>query len=84
MTLAQLLEVDVDQLEKLTDAQLDEICKPFYQITRPELAASDRKQSSLNLNVPRTNKSMSPEERNKRNQIEVAKALAKSMGYNIK
>lgn len=38
MTIEELLECSAEQLEKMTDAELEEHFKPFLQITRPELA----------------------------------------------
>lgn len=38
MTLSELAELTADKLEKLTDKELEEILKPYYNVTRPELA----------------------------------------------
>ena len=44
MTLEALLHCEEpDTLEKLTDKQLDEILSPYYNVTRPELAAVEKK-----------------------------------------
>lgn len=37
MTIEQLTGLDIDQLEKFTDDELTEICRPYFTITRPEL-----------------------------------------------
>lgn len=38
MTLEALMDLPADDWEKLTDDQLLEMCKPFFNVTRPELA----------------------------------------------
>jgi len=43
MTLEQLLDCNADELEKLTDSQLNEFFSPFYNVTRPELAPKPNK-----------------------------------------
>lgn len=44
MTLEQLTKCNADELEKLTDAQLLEHFKPFFNVTRPEFAQKQKKQ----------------------------------------
>jgi len=36
MKLEDLLEMSADQLEKMTDKELEEWCKPFFDVTRPD------------------------------------------------
>lgn len=38
MTLELLLESSADELDKLTDEQLREYFKPYFAVTRPEMA----------------------------------------------
>lgn len=45
MTLSELAELTADKLEKLTDKELEEILKPYYNVTRPELAP--KKQTTM-------------------------------------
>lgn len=45
MTITQLAELTADQLKALTDKQLDEILRPYYTVTRPELAPKPVKNS---------------------------------------
>ena len=47
MTLDQLLDSHADELEKLTDAQLNELFSPFYNVTRPELAPRPQRQAEF-------------------------------------
>ena len=42
MTIDQLVELDADAWDKLDDAALMEIFKPFLNVTRPELARAQR------------------------------------------
>lgn len=44
MTIEQLLDCSADELEKMTDAQLNEYFSPFFQVTRPELAPKPQQQ----------------------------------------
>lgn len=82
MTLAELLDVPIDVIEKLTDDELNKICEPFFNITRPELAKKERQQT-LNI-ATQVRKTMSPEERQKQMQIEIAKSLARKMGIGLR
>lgn len=36
MKLEDLLEMSADQLEKITDKELEDWCKPFFDVTRPD------------------------------------------------
>ena len=38
MTIEQLLDCDVSELEKLSDAELEKILAPHFNVTRPEFA----------------------------------------------
>jgi len=42
MTLEELYDMNADQLEKLTDAQVIELFAPFFNVTRPELVERAR------------------------------------------
>lgn len=42
MTLNELLDGDIEKLEKMTDAELLEYCKPYFTVTRPEMAVRDK------------------------------------------
>ena len=37
MTYEDILEMSASELEKLTDQQLEEVFKPYFNVTRPEL-----------------------------------------------
>ena len=37
MTIEELADLSADKLSKLTDSELDEILKPYYTATRPEM-----------------------------------------------
>lgn len=55
MTLDQLADLDADELEKLTPQQLEEILKPYFNITRPEIAGkrdSGKKEEQLKVYIP--------------------------------
>lgn len=43
MTIEELAELSGDALEKLTDKELEEILKPYFIVTRPELAPRQEK-----------------------------------------
>ena len=51
-TLEQLVEMSADQLEKMTDAELMEIFKPFLNVTRPELAKVNHKPKDQYKGLP--------------------------------
>jgi hypothetical protein len=38
MTISEILGMDIDTLESLSKEELEEYCKPFLNITRPDLA----------------------------------------------
>lgn len=42
MTLNELLDGDIETLEKMTDTELLAYCQPYFNVTRPELAVRDR------------------------------------------
>jgi hypothetical protein len=39
MTLSELCQCNAETLEKLTQEELDAICMPYWNVTRPEMAA---------------------------------------------
>lgn len=43
MTIEELAELTPEKLEALSDKELDEILKPYYMITRPEIAPKPQK-----------------------------------------
>lgn len=58
MTLEELLESSADELDKLDDKQLLEYFKPYFAVTRPEMArkASDSPKYSVGPSAPPTSK----------------------------
>jgi len=44
MTIDELADLTADKLEKLSDKELDEILKPYYTVTRPEMVQHRVKQ----------------------------------------
>jgi hypothetical protein len=73
MTLKQLLESSADDLEKLTDAQLEEWFAPMFNVTRPD--ASARASTS--------GKSSSFQSREEAAKVAKAKAIASSFGIDL-
>lgn len=57
MTLEQLLESSADELDKLDDKQLLEYFKPYFAVTRPEMA---RKVNESNGSSTRSSGQSSP------------------------
>lgn len=49
MTIDQLVELDADEWDKLSDAQLMEIFKPFLSVTRPEIVRANRPKQSITM-----------------------------------
>lgn len=39
MSLEELLDMSADQLEKMTDKELEDYFRPFFNVTRPEQVA---------------------------------------------
>lgn len=68
MTLEQLLNSSADELEKLTDKQLEDFFAPYFKVTRPELAEKPEQ------NKPRTY-TPNPMEEKRKKAIEMAKKL---------
>lgn len=44
MTLDELLDKPIDYVEKVTDEELIEICKQYFNVTRPSLVRAAREQ----------------------------------------
>jgi len=42
MTLEEFFDLSPEQMQKMTDAELEEFWKPYFPTTRPELAAIQR------------------------------------------
>jgi hypothetical protein len=77
MKLEDLLTYSADELDKLTDQQIEELCAPWYPKCRPELQPVTEKRTS-------NQKNNSNVDRQQQLKINDAIALAKSMGINIK
>jgi hypothetical protein len=77
MTLTQLLELPADDLEKLSDKELDAICAPYWNVTRPDLA----KVKVVEESRPKPKKL---EDSEKMAKLKQAEALARQMGLNLK
>lgn len=74
MTLEKLLGLTADELDKITDQALEDICKPFFNVTRPG------EQPELNLAskaaATKAKKPLTPEEIQSKMNVEKAKLLA--------
>ena len=72
MTIEELLDYDAAKLAKMTDAELDAYFKPFYTVTRPELAPK-----------PINNKPRSIKYSNNDPKRQLALAMLKSLGVDM-
>lgn len=48
MTIEDLADLSADKLEKLTDKELEDILRPYFIVTRPELAPKPEKRQESN------------------------------------
>lgn len=59
MTIVELLNMDVAKLEAMSDKELEAHCRPFFNITRPELAEKPKASSgSVRKSQSSQNKSL--------------------------
>lgn len=81
MTLDQILNFNAEEFSKLSEAQLIEICKPYFHITRPELyvrpLSEKKKQTDVLSGLIKI-----AEDRIKEEKIKMARALMAK--HNIK
>jgi hypothetical protein len=79
MTLEKLLGMTADELDQISEAQLEEICKPFFNVTRPSAEGVITKKSVVKGKAPTAEeiKKMREIEQNKMkaNQILAATGL---------
>lgn len=86
MTIEQLLDCDVSELEKLSDTELEKILAPYFNVTRPELGAHTKKTSNsgntktvTSIRAPKTAADWEKQEK-----MKAAMELARQMGINLK
>ena len=60
MKLEDLLEMSADQLEKMTDKELEEWCKPFFDVTRPDRVRAIKAKNPHKTNNSSSSKSYMP------------------------
>ena len=76
MTIEQLLEIDADTLEKMTDAQLMDFFKPYLVYVKPD--KHQQPQQVSKTSIRKNNKQMSTDA-----NMEKAKMIAKQMGIDF-
>lgn len=79
MNLETLLEWDSKKFNQLSEVQLIELCKPFWNITRPLLA----KENNIKTHKPSAPKPLSIEDKIKQEKMKMAKELIAKMGIKI-
>lgn len=72
MTIEELLEFPIEKLEQLSDKELEEVFKPYFSITRPEVS------SSLS-----SNKKVTKDDIETKLKMQKAKELAKKFGFDL-
>lgn len=77
MTLEELIGCSADQLEALSDAQLEAILAPYFKVTRPEFAGKTQGTKQVK-SVPRK-----LEDANERAQKEAALNIARKFGFKV-
>jgi hypothetical protein len=71
MKLEDLCECNADALEKLSDEELDKIVMPYWNVTRPEMAALQPKKEPTRF--------LTPEEIEKNKKIARAKEVVQML-----
>jgi hypothetical protein len=85
MTIEQLLDCSADELEKLSDTELEKILAPYFNVTRPELGAHVKKTSTSNAKVVTSIKApKTAADWEKQEKMKAAYEMAKQMGINLK
>jgi hypothetical protein len=85
MTIESLLDCSADELEKLSDTELEKILAPYFQVTRPELGAHTKKTSTGNAKVVTSIKApKTAADWEKQEKMKAAYEMAKQMGINLK
>lgn len=81
MTIEQLLACSPEQLEAMTDAELQAHFTPYLKVTRPELQETKREKSTIkHAGYSTGHKSVSKE---KADKIRQAKIIAKQFGFDL-
>jgi hypothetical protein len=85
MTIEQLLDCSADELEKLSDTELEKILAPYFNVTRPELGAHTKKTSNGSAKVVTSIKApKTAADWEKQEKMKAAYEMAKQMGINLK
>jgi hypothetical protein len=87
MTIEQLLDCSPDELEKLSDTELEKILAPYFNVTRPELGAHVKKTGATNSNTKVVTSIKAPKtaaDWEKQEKMKAAYEMAKQMGINLK
>lgn len=82
MTIEQLLECNSEQLNAMTDAQLEEYFKPYLTATRPEMVRIEKAKQAVNKPISNKQKS-NAEQREFLLRVEHAKKLALEKGITL-
>lgn len=77
MTIEQLLNAPADQLEKITNTELESYFAPYLNVTRPERVIQERSSTTAR---PSSSKKPDP---TKTAQYQKARALAEQFGLKI-
>lgn len=83
MTIESLLDCSADELEKLSDSELEKILSPFFQVTRPELGAQ-KKGTSTSKTVTSLKAPKTAADWEKQEKIKLAMDMARQLGVNLK
>jgi hypothetical protein len=87
MTIEQLLDCSPDELEKLSDTELEKILAPYFNVTRPELGAHVKKTGATNSNTKVVTSIKAPKtaaDWEKAEKMKAAVAMAAQLGINLK
>jgi hypothetical protein len=77
--LEELLEISADEWETISITQLEELCKPFYNVTRPDQVAKSTPTKTVTPTAM-LKKSSDPD---KDAKIKIAIEAARKLGINI-
>lgn len=82
MTIEQLRNLSLEQLEAMSDKELTEHCRPHFEVTRPQVSLRERKAAaSADKSSKNNNNKVSNNEKQKK--LEAAKQMARKLGIDI-
>jgi hypothetical protein len=83
MTIESLLDCSADKLEAMSDAQLNEVLAPYFNVTRPEFAGKSSGAKSTGVSSKKVS-AKTPVDWDKEQKKKAAFAYAAQMGINLK